>query len=78
VTRWAADLYALGSYSHFRVGASPADHAALAEPVGERLLFAGEATDPVHPATVHGALRSGERETNRIVYIFTTTDGHPA
>jgi hypothetical protein len=45
VTRWAADPYALGSYSHLPVGASPADHAALGDPVGERLLFAGEATD---------------------------------
>ncbi|HSF47065.1 MAG TPA: FAD-dependent oxidoreductase, partial [Burkholderiales bacterium] len=67
VTRWAADPYALGSYSHFRVGSSPADHAALAGPVGERLLFAGEAADPLHPATVHGALCSGEREANRIL-----------
>lgn len=38
--------------------------AALAEPVG-RLLFAGEATSD-HPATVLGALLSGQREAERL------------
>ena len=38
----------------------------LAEPVGERLLFAGEATQFENHATVHGALRSGLREARRI------------
>jgi monoamine oxidase len=67
VTRWAADPYARGSYSFLAVGSSPADLHALAEPVGERLLFAGEATHEEFFATVHGAYMSGVREAERIL-----------
>ncbi len=35
-----------GSYSFIAVGSSPDDMHALGEPVGDRLMFAGEATDP--------------------------------
>jgi len=67
VTRWAQDPYARGSYSFVAVGSSPDDMDALAEPVGERLLFAGEATNPEFFATVHGAYLSGVREAERIL-----------
>ncbi|WP_006247415.1 flavin monoamine oxidase family protein [Mycolicibacterium tusciae] len=67
VTRWAADPFARGSYSFIAVGSSPDDMEALAEPVGERLLFAGEATNPEFFATVHGAYLSGIREAERIL-----------
>jgi polyamine oxidase len=67
VTRWAADPYARGSYSFLAVGSSPADQRALAEPVGDRLLFAGEATHQEFFATVHGAYMSGLREADRIL-----------
>jgi polyamine oxidase len=40
---------------------------ALAEPVSERLLFAGEATHEEFFATVHGAYMSGIREAKRIL-----------
>jgi monoamine oxidase len=39
----------------------------LGEPVGERLLFAGEATNPEWFGTVHGAYLSGLREADRIL-----------
>jgi len=67
VTRWAADPYARGSYSFLAVGSSPDDQRALAEPVGDRLAFAGEATHEVFSATVHGAYLSGLREADRIL-----------
>lgn len=67
VTRWAADQYARGSYSFLATGSSPDDQAALAEPAGDRVLFAGEATEPEHFATVHGAYLSGVREAQRIL-----------
>jgi len=67
VTRWAADPLAGGSYSYMRVGSTPEDYDALAAPVGDRLYFAGEATNRTHPATVHGAYLSGLREAKRIV-----------
>lgn len=67
VSRWASDEFALGSYSHIPVGATGADYDVLAEPVGERLYFAGEATNRSHPATTHGAFLSGIREAERLL-----------
>lgn len=67
VTRWAADPFARGSYSFLAVGSSPDDQEALAEPASDRVLFAGEATQPEHFATVHGAYLSGVREAQRIL-----------
>jgi monoamine oxidase len=67
VTRWAADPYARGSYSFIAAGSSPDDMTALGEPVGERLLFAGEATSPEFFGTVHGAYLSGVREADRVL-----------
>jgi monoamine oxidase len=69
ITRWAADPYAQGSYSYTAVGASADDYSALAEPVDERLFFAGEATHRDYPATVHGALLSGERAAEEIIAV---------
>ena len=66
VTGWHADPFARGSYSHIAVGASPEDTNILAEPVGERLLFAGEATMRIHWAAMHGAYLSGLREAARL------------
>ena len=66
VTRWATDPYAMGSYLILPPGASPEDVDALAAPVGDRLLFAGEATNWDYAATVHGALLSGLREARRL------------
>ena len=58
-TRWAADPWARGSYSHARPGRSAAREA-LAQPVEDRLFFAGEATHRTLYSTVHGAWLSGE------------------
>ncbi|MEU4211042.1 NAD(P)/FAD-dependent oxidoreductase [Streptomyces sp. NPDC026206] len=67
ITRWAADPWARGSYSFPATGSRPGDHDALAEPVGDRLYFAGEATTGGYCSTVHGALLSGRREARRIL-----------
>jgi len=61
--------FSRGSYSNVPVGASYADYRALARPVGETLLFAGEATSATYPATVHGAYLSGLREARRVAKI---------
>jgi lysine-specific histone demethylase 1 len=61
VTRWGSDEFSLGSYSFQRIGSSRNSRADLARPIGNRIFFAGEATDRSHPATTHGALMSGEK-----------------
>jgi hypothetical protein len=65
-SEWSIDPYARGSYSYIAVGSSPTDLEALAEPVGETLFFAGEATHRGHWAAAHGAYASGLREAARI------------
>jgi monoamine oxidase len=66
-TNWHLDPFAAGSYSYVAVGATPADVEALGDPVGERLLFAGEATYRHHWAGAHGAVASGYREAARLL-----------
>jgi monoamine oxidase len=65
-TYWGSDPYARGSYSYIAYGATPADIDALAEPVDDALLFAGEATYRHHWAAAQGAVVSGLREAARI------------
>ena len=69
-TKWASDPFTLGSYSTMPVGSKGSDRTILAEPVGKRLFFAGEATSQDYPATVHGAFLSGIREAERIAKMF--------
>ncbi|MBA3533286.1 MAG: FAD-dependent oxidoreductase [Ardenticatenales bacterium] len=69
LTRWNADPFARGSYSYMATHATDEDPRALAAPVNNRLFFAGEATADDYPATVHGALLSGQREAKRILAL---------
>ena len=70
-TRWHADPFARGAYSHVPPGATMGDYDLIAAPVENRLFFAGEATNRQYPATVHGALLSGRREAEIIVGLAT-------
>jgi monoamine oxidase len=66
ITRWLADPFACGSYSHMAPGSTLADRDALSLPIGDRLFFAGEATHVEYPSTVHGAYLSGLRAAEQI------------
>jgi hypothetical protein len=71
VTRWGADVNTCGSYSSVCVGSKgPGDYDVMAEPVEQRLFFAGEATTSKYPATMHGAFDSGLREAARIMEVL--------
>jgi monoamine oxidase len=59
VSHWAEDPWARGSWSGLLVGGTAADRARLGEPVGDRLVLAGEAIHPTAPAMAHGAYESG-------------------
>ena len=67
ITSWGQDPWSFGSYSYYAVGSEPKHRRDLAEPVGDRLFFAGEATIEEGYQTVHGALLSGLREADRIL-----------
>jgi monoamine oxidase len=62
---WQADPFACGAYSFLRVGAGDARER-LAEPLENRLFFAGEATWSNDAGTVAGALESGYRAAEQI------------
>jgi monoamine oxidase len=65
---WQRDPFSRGAYSYVGVGGGSAREE-LAAPVEDALFFAGEATDPEEPATVTGALQSGERAAREILAI---------
>ena len=67
VTSWADDPFSGGAYTHIPPGASPADADLLGEPIGERLLFAGEHTQSARLAYADGAMTSGIREAQRLL-----------
>ena len=62
-----ADKFSRGAYSYVLAGGMEAQ-ALLALPLGNRLFFAGEATQSDgHHATVHGAYASGLRAAEEIL-----------
>jgi len=65
-TSWSTDPFARGSFSFPAVGAAPGHRAALAEPVLDRVFFAGEATAATEPGTVQGARESGVRAAGQV------------
>jgi monoamine oxidase len=58
-SRWRADPFARGSYSHALPSQATA-RAVLARPVDERLFFAGEAVSAHGFSTAHGAFETGK------------------
>lgn len=71
--RWLADPWSRGGYSYPGVGSDPDDGANHARPLGGRVFFAGEATEPVEYGTVHAALWSGEQTAEAIFRAATGT-----
>ena len=69
-SRWRRDPFARGSYSHAAPGHAEA-RAALAAPVSDRLIFAGEACSAHDFSTAHGAFASGEAAADHILNRLT-------
>ncbi len=69
ITHWGIDPYSRGSFSYPRIGSSGEDYKVLAQPIRNKVFFAGEATFSADPSTVTGAFVSGinaAREISRI------------
>lgn len=60
VTAWGQDPLALGSYSYAEPGRAGA-RAVLAQPVNDRVFFAGEACSAESFSTAHGAYETGRK-----------------
>lgn len=69
ITRWAADPYALGSYSFNALGSTPAMRKTLAASLGDKLFFAGEASEQNYFGTAHGAYLSGLRVAEEVMAL---------
>jgi monoamine oxidase len=68
ITRWGRDPQSLGSYSFNAIGTSRKTREALGGADWEGALwFAGEATEPAHFGTAHGAWMSGLRVARAMV-----------
>lgn len=69
---WGKEEYIQGGYSYPLASGSLADREALGVPVGDKLFFAGEATDVSGDAgTINGALASAERVAEQVIKSIT-------
>lgn len=66
-TNWQNDPFSRGCVSSDQIGQQPNDRRVLAQPVGERLFFAGEATHPHFYTTAHGAYETGIRAAREVM-----------
>ena len=67
ITRWAQDEYSFGSYSFNALGMEEDARDTLAQPIAQRVYFAGEATHQHYFGTTHGAYLSGIRAAQTII-----------
>jgi monoamine oxidase len=70
ITKWASDPLAGGSYTIVPINGSLDDFDKIAEPIGNRLFFAGEATNKYYYGTVHGAYISGYRASQEVLKVI--------
>jgi len=75
-TRWNLEPWTLGAFSAAAPGGQWA-RSALAEPVHDRIFFAGEATHETLWGTVGGAWASGERAAEAVLKKLGLTGGGP-
>jgi monoamine oxidase len=66
VHNWRDDPFTRGAYAYVPVNGLD-DQRILAQPVDDKLFFAGEATSVGHIGTVHGAIQSGQRAAQEIL-----------
>jgi monoamine oxidase len=71
---WSTDQFARGSHSFAAVGSTPEHRETLAEPLQNRVFFAGEATSVDAPGTVLGARASGARVAAQVINAAQRTE----
>lgn len=76
-TRWRRAPFIHGSYSHARIGEA-GQRAVLAEPVDDRLFFAGEACHPTDFSTAHGAYETGVAAARAVLALRGSAEALPS
>jgi monoamine oxidase len=71
VSRWQSEPYIRGGYGAALPGLAD-KRADLGKPVGDRLLFAGEATSPDFFSTCHGAWMTGAAAAEQAATLVGT------
>jgi monoamine oxidase len=66
---WGTDQWALGSYSIALPGSAGA-HALLANPLDDKIFFAGEAVSELSYGTLHGAYLTGQTAARRVLELL--------
>ncbi len=67
LVRWDDNPFTRGAYSNHPVGVTSGEREVLAQPIDDRLFFAGEAAcTSGNYATVHGAIESGQQVAHQI------------
>lgn len=66
IHNWRDDPFTRGAYAYVPVNGLD-DQRILAQPVDNKLFFAGEAASVGHIGTVHGAMQSGQRAAREIL-----------
>ena len=69
---WRGNPFVRGAYSSAAPGQFN-QRAVLAEPIADRLFFAGEATSLNHFCTCHGAMMSGELAGQKVLDVMAST-----
>jgi monoamine oxidase len=68
-TRWGSDPHIRGSYASALPGHADA-RAELASTLGDRIIFAGEATSQAHYGFAHGAYLEGKAAAERVIGLL--------
>jgi monoamine oxidase len=71
-SRWSADPFSRGAYSHAKPGFADR-RAVLAAPLEDRIFFAGEACSPHDFSTAHGAYDTGVAAAEAALAAFSET-----
>lgn len=69
-SRWGSDQFTNGAYSYTAVGTQMRHFDDLAEPLGNKVFFAGEHTHRDYFSTAHGAYLSGIRAAQEIIELY--------
>ena len=67
ITRWGKDPHTLGSYSYLGKGTTGEECSLLAEPLDEKIFFAGEHTHQENRSTTSGAYLSGIEAARKVL-----------